>query len=961
MTARQRWLLVALLLATLALRLYRLDAQDVWWDEARNIDVASRALAHIATAGELDIHPPVYFYLLHVWLGLAGQTAFAIRFLSTAFGVALVALMFALGRRVGGFWVGFFAALGAAFLPFLLGEAQEARMYTMVLAWLAAAGIALLAATDQPAPRFSIRWLAFSAFSAAALLTHYSAVFALVALWAWAFLWAFGSRALPGRSRRRRLVAVLIAGVLTALFCLPGVPVALRQIPGYRNTNLVVPSIASYLADLARVYTLGEFFTGPAARVPLIALAALIAGGALLGVALSLRGQGRRRRNLVSSVARARYAGPVALVLLWAILPLVAYYAAIADRGTFATRYISVALPAWLLLAALALRGWSRVHPALGVAAGVALVVILAPGLRTDLFDEAHFRDNTRGMIEWLRKETDPNRDIILVDQRYPFGFYYERWNNLHVGSPPAEPAGETPAQYLFVDLNTLAGRLTGLARGRSRIYTVRWWESDTDPRGGVPFLLSKFGTRLGEVQFRGYTVDWYAVAPDAEIELTDGLHGPSADFGGQVRLEGVDFGGRASGATSTVAETRATAAASDGHVWTVAGWSRLPGAGGQAKAALQLEGEDGVVVARDDRLLLNDRHVALGEWSEAERPDTVFTLKPAPATPPGRYTLKLSVYDPQTLQPLAVVSDAAEGAHVVLGQVELTRAAAPADPAALPLDLRSGVRWGDVTLLGRGPLPAEVPPGGALPLDLYWRGEAANAAPLQFRLELAPLTGAGAPVVLDVPVGGAYPSTKWQAGEVVRQSPQLVLPPTLDAGAYRLVARPLSGVAAVPPPEVELGQVQVVGRSHDFTVPAALDNVSDAVFGAPSAPLGRLLGFDRPVLAGRSLALGLYWQALAAGPTPYAVSVQVLNGDGVLVAQRDQQPGAGAFPANTWVAGEVLADRYEVEIPDGLPAGRYTVIVKMYDPATGKIVPVTPDGASGAQEFLPLAHVDIP
>ena len=59
------WLLLLLTLAAFALRVYRLDAQDIWWDEARNIDVATRPLGQIASAPELDIHPPVYFYLLH--------------------------------------------------------------------------------------------------------------------------------------------------------------------------------------------------------------------------------------------------------------------------------------------------------------------------------------------------------------------------------------------------------------------------------------------------------------------------------------------------------------------------------------------------------------------------------------------------------------------------------------------------------------------------------------------------------------------------------------------------------------------------------------------------------------------------------------------------------------------------------------------------------------------------------
>ncbi|MCX7707612.1 MAG: glycosyltransferase family 39 protein, partial [Anaerolineae bacterium] len=142
--ARLKGLLLVLLLAAFALRLYRLDAQDIWWDEARNIDVASRPLTQIATAGELDIHPPLYFYLLHGWWRLtahapapSGQDAFAVRFLSLWFGVLFVALMYALGRRMGGSWAGLGAGLTAAFLPFLIGEAQETRMYTVLLVWLA--------------------------------------------------------------------------------------------------------------------------------------------------------------------------------------------------------------------------------------------------------------------------------------------------------------------------------------------------------------------------------------------------------------------------------------------------------------------------------------------------------------------------------------------------------------------------------------------------------------------------------------------------------------------------------------------------------------------------------------------------------------------------------------------------------------------------------------------------------
>ena len=464
--------------------MYRLDLQDIWWDEARNIDVAGRALTQIATAPELDIHPPVYFYLLHGWLAAAGpntdqlpgQGAFAARFMSLWFGVLLVPLMAALGRRVGGRWTGLGAALGAAFLPFLLGEAQETRMYTVTLVWLACAGLALLRAGDRgqgtgdrsqesgvtpevrrARGRGSTRQQCVLA--ALRLVLGPGAADPLCRGLCPGGSVGLGSDVGAAETRPvrawKRLRTVLLSGLLTALLCLPGLPVALRQIPSYRNPNLVVPPVGAYLAELARVYGLGEHLDAAAAQPWVWALAGWLVIGWVLAVVMWGRGDTATRRHgdtanhamhpdRPSTVLQeahtvhppfvTRHSSLVIrhslFALAWAILPVIIYYLVIRDRATFATRYISFALPGWLLLGGLALAGWAKLGRWAGALAAVALVVILAPGLRGDLFDPRFFREDTRGLVTWLKQNTDPSRDLILVDQRYPFGFYYERWNN---------------------------------------------------------------------------------------------------------------------------------------------------------------------------------------------------------------------------------------------------------------------------------------------------------------------------------------------------------------------------------------------------------------------------------------------------------------------------------------------------------------------------------------------------
>ena len=126
---RWRWgVLILVLWAALGLRLHRLDYQDIWWDEARNIDVATRPLGEVATAPELDIHPPLYFYTLHAWTRLAGDSPFATRFLSVWFGLLTVALTYQLGRRLApglGWTAGTLALMLAALSVFALVAAAD--------------------------------------------------------------------------------------------------------------------------------------------------------------------------------------------------------------------------------------------------------------------------------------------------------------------------------------------------------------------------------------------------------------------------------------------------------------------------------------------------------------------------------------------------------------------------------------------------------------------------------------------------------------------------------------------------------------------------------------------------------------------------------------------------------------------------------------------------------------------
>lgn len=131
---------LAILLLSFALRLIHLEDRALWYDEAFAVLYASMSpgrilygtVSPVQGTGAADVHPLLYYLLLHVWMGLAGRSPLAVRFLSVALGMVTVALLvrlaaWSLGRRTG-LTVGLLAAVN----PFHVAYSQEARMYALL-------------------------------------------------------------------------------------------------------------------------------------------------------------------------------------------------------------------------------------------------------------------------------------------------------------------------------------------------------------------------------------------------------------------------------------------------------------------------------------------------------------------------------------------------------------------------------------------------------------------------------------------------------------------------------------------------------------------------------------------------------------------------------------------------------------------------------------------------------------
>jgi mannosyltransferase len=117
--------------ASVALRTGALDA-GYWIDEAIAIGIASHEPGEIPALLRQDGSPPLYYLLLHAWMGLVGSGEAATRSLSLVFAALAVPVAWWSAAVVGGRRAGAVAATIVAICPFVTYYAQEARMYTLV-------------------------------------------------------------------------------------------------------------------------------------------------------------------------------------------------------------------------------------------------------------------------------------------------------------------------------------------------------------------------------------------------------------------------------------------------------------------------------------------------------------------------------------------------------------------------------------------------------------------------------------------------------------------------------------------------------------------------------------------------------------------------------------------------------------------------------------------------------------
>jgi 4-amino-4-deoxy-L-arabinose transferase-like glycosyltransferase len=887
-SSRALWALTFILILAFAARLLQLQTQSIWFDEGWSAYAAQQPTLPVA-AGADATNPPLYYMLLNLAVRGFGDSPFALRLFSLFVGLLAIPLTYQLARRLFNPRAGLYAAMLAAFSPLLWWASQEARMYTLLALLVVICALAWHTLLTKPT---RAAWLALWAAELALLYAHNTGP--VVALWLNAVtLLAWITR----RSLRRPDWRLWIAGQ---------VAVAALWSPYFANRFLLLgeansavnhaPTLSlTLLSSIWAAFWAGnwEIIRVIITRSSLLTLyptdadRPVIIGLSYMTLLVALAVIAWRRTN-------ARWLVAHVVILIGALLLGLGLLG-----NELHGRYLVMVVP---LLTAVIGAGIARLRP-LPLRWGLTSIFLAVFLVSVSIAQNPLYgHDDTRGMVQYYADHLTANDTVLAWSyaDRYDLAYYWPRMNVQARRVTLPEGA----------DLDAIAPLLPRTGDVAVNV----WYTQRADYRGMLNCVLSHGTTNEPEL-FTTYG-------------MTDLLYRqPSLDLPQMQPLD-LDFGVARVNAAGIIPDFTA-----DRALCLPVQITLSQPVASDLKALLVVQNNLGWEITRADAVFAQADQRTTSQLAPGQTL-TAYPLVRLPyGAPPGDYRIYLRLYDetdhPSGYEPQSPTVER-HGRDVLLGVwsaprgADWTQVRRETGLVDITLSLVD-----DLTLVGVSNVPANrinVHNGDVVRLTFLWQGTGELPT-----LKLAPDVEA-------VQWGAVH----WAYVEVPPTTTQRDVDITLDWREIRI------------PPDVE-GWVTLyylgspVARYNVEVIPIVTEPPAfDTSVGIDIPGVGTLAGYS---LAGDTANLGeplpltLVWRAGdTQSEASYTVFAQLIDTDGVLIGQSDQIPAAGERPTTGWRAGEYIVDAHELTFNDAAHPGEATLIVGMYDAATGERVLLADD-----------------
>ncbi len=441
----KNWQIYGIVLLAVALRVYHLADQSLWFDETLSWWVATTDIPGFLLP--YGAYTPLYYFVIGA-VSFLGKSEFLLRFPSVFWGVLSVVMIERVGRRVGGVRVGWLAALFLALNPFAIWFAQDARMYAM-------APFFVLVTMDGFMRGMEGRgWRRMIFGAAAAYFTHTISLFLVYVQLIWWLprfrrqLWLF----------RRWAVAQLLAAVPLMLWEIWHLTQPLQGLAAV--TWIPTPSV------LAPALSLWNFVSGDTDTwTPLVLVMAVIVGAvAIYGVWRTPQRRG--------------------FLVLWLWLPLLSALLLSLRIQIYVDRYFAYCQFPLLIFLAVGVMAIQR-RP-LRVMTGVAIGALMVVNVYRLYTDPLFAKENWREAAAIVNEQIQAGDRLGLQDEESLVA-----WQYYYHGA--VAPSIIDPAKY--------PAALSDLRQGASRIWLVFRGPEVSNHRLGKPQTFDAYAAAAPLVQ----------------------------------------------------------------------------------------------------------------------------------------------------------------------------------------------------------------------------------------------------------------------------------------------------------------------------------------------------------------------------------------------------------------------------------------------------------------------------
>ena len=677
-----------ILLGGFALRLFQLGAGSLWYDETVSMLLARAEIPELLRHTAGDIHPPLYYLLLHGWIRLAGWSEFSAAFLSLWFGVLLITLVYRVTRewlpsppgrttpptpllKGAGRLVAIVAALFVAVSPYNIWYSQEVRMYTVgaTLGLLSVYFLRRMLARDKIFTRDFFAYVIFTEFG---FYTLYYFVFLMVFQWLWV---AYCILRIAYRTRQttdgrphtayRLPLTFFFSQLALVLLYLPWLAIAFRQatdppVPPWREFIALPRVVVETWSALALGQSVDAFAFAPFTLLLLIPIAAWLWYSA--------------KSKIENSVS------PFFLFGYFAV-PLAALYLVSLWKPLYHVRYMFTYSPAFYMLAAGALvftaqsfAEWFRARrdalpkalAALAVLVSIGFVALTGYSLYNFWFNPQYAEDDLRAAVQYIAERWRPG-DVIVVNAgyAYPALEYYspetivrERLVNYR-GDETVSPLvlqtgsiggaknlgwGDPQSDFYATTADETRAALDRVFANHPRVWMFRIYDTVVDADGVIRNYFDTHAMVLDDRAFSGESqtrVQGFLTQPTRT--LPPDATRVDQNFGERVELVGFEAGAR----------DLKNGDAFDAVLY----WKLLQSVNYNYQVTLQLLNANGENVAQTDETPLSEL-LPMTRWETGALYREPLRLKIPATLAPGAYRAIVKLYHPRSGEVLGNVLD---------------------------------------------------------------------------------------------------------------------------------------------------------------------------------------------------------------------------------------------------------------------------------------------------------------